>query len=393
MITFTCAKGTRMFAAAGKGLHVFSTWLGPVGIAWTPRGLCRLEIGHPTPAETRDALAAHVPGFKAPRPLPAAARSVAARIKIQLRDGAENLADIPVDMPDLSDCARKVLNELRKVPPGSVVTYGELAERSGRPNAARAVGRIMAANPVPVVIPCHRCLGANGRLTGFSAAGGTYLKARLLHVEGYVRNREHARGLAHLSRADRKLARLIRRIGPYQAVPDQRRPDWDTLVIAIVHQQLSVKAGQTIAGRVRDLTPGAGLPSPEEVLAIAPEKLRACGLSNAKVGFVRDLASRVADGRLDLRALHRLDDEAVVAELTRVKGIGEWSAHMHLIFHLGRLDILPVGDLGIRMAAARLYGLDEYATPAQLREISEKWRPYRSMGSWYLWRTLDSGGI
>jgi DNA-3-methyladenine glycosylase II len=115
--------------------------------------------------------------------------------------------------------------------------------------------------------------------------------------------------------------------------------------------------------------------------------------SNAKVGFVRDLAAHVHDGRLKLGSLKRMSDDEVIAILTRVKGIGVWSAHMHLIFHLGRLDVLPVGDLGLRMAAAKLYGLEEYATPAELTEIAEPWRPYRSMGSYYLWRGLDSGGI
>ena len=96
---------------------------------------------------------------------------------------------------------------------------------------------------------------------------------------------------------------------------------------------------------------------------------------------------------MNLRKLRHLSDDEVIATLTEVKGIGVWSAHMHLIFYLGRLDVLPVGDLGVRMAAAKLYGMDEYATAAQLVELTEKWRPYRSIGSWYLWRALDSGGI
>jgi len=246
---------------------------------------------------------------------------------------------------------------------------------------------------VPVIVPCHRCMGADGSLTGFSAAGGTVLKARLLHGEGYVRNAEYAAGLAHLQKVDQKLGRVIKRVGPYLAVPDKPMPAYDTLVRAITHQQLSVKAGQTIAGRVRNLTPGPGFPTPEEVLALDPQLLRACGLSNAKTSYVHDLAARVADGRLNLRALRKLSDDEVIKKLTEVRGIGVWSAHMHLLFHLGRLDVLPVGDLGVCAGAAKLYGLAEYATPAQLTTLAEKWRPYRSMGSWYLWQLLDAGGI
>ena len=208
-----------------------------------------------------------------------------------------------------------------------------------------------------------------------------------------MRDAEHARGLDHLAKADPKLRALIRRHGPYLARADRPRPPWEALVTAIVHQQLSVKAGQTIAGRVRALTPGAGYPTPAQMLGIDAATLRACGLSNAKAGYVHDLAARVHDGRLDLRGLRRLDDAAVVEALTTVRGIGEWSAQMYLIFHLGRLDVLATGDLGLRSAAGTLYGLGEHATPAQLTAIAEPWRPYRSIASWYLWEALDGGGL
>ncbi len=382
-----------MFKKAGQGLHVFNSLIGPVGLAWTPLGVCRLEIGAPSDEATLALLQQYYPDMPVTRPAPAAVRETVARLKAQLKGAPDTLQDVPVDLAKSSEFSRQVLRQLRRVKPGKVITYGQLAVKCKRPGAARAVGRIMGANPVPIIVPCHRCVGADGSLTGFSAGGGTDLKARLLHREGYIRNAEHAAGLAHLQKVDKKIGRVIKLVGPYLAVPDKPGPPYDTLVRAIVHQQLSVKAGRTIAGRVRDLTPGATFPTPDEMLALDPQTLRACGLSNAKTGFVRDLATRVADGRLDLKSLRRLDDDAVIAKLTEVKGIGVWSAHMHLIFHLGRLDVLPVGDLGVQMAAAKLYGLAEYATPAQLTELAEKWRPYRSLGSWYLWRALDSGGI
>ncbi len=382
-----------MFKAAGQGLYVFESFLGPVGLAWTPRGICRLEIGHPTGEATQSALEQSHPGFATARPVPEAVRDVTRRLKAQLKGGTDALTNIPVDLGHRSEFSLVVLRALRRVKPGRVISYGDLATRAKRPGAARAVGRIMGANPVPVIVPCHRCVGANGSLTGFSAAGGIVLKARLLHGEGYVRNEEYAAGLAHLQKVDKKLGRVIKKVGPYLAVPEKPMPAYDTLVRAITHQQLSVKAGQTIAGRVRDLTPGPNFPTPDEMLALDPQKLRACGLSNAKTSYVRDLAARVADGRLNLRRLRRLSDAEVIAELTEVRGIGVWSAHMHLLFHLGRLDVLPVGDLGVCAGAAKLYGLKEYATPAQLTELAEKWRPYRSMGSWYMWQLLDAGGI
>ena len=372
---------------------MFATAVGPVGLAWTRRGVCRLEVGHPDADETSAALKTACPGLPVVRKLPAEVAATRDRIKGLLRGKSDDLRYIPVDLSGCSDFSRQVLRALRQVKPGTVITYGALATKAGRPGAARAIGRIMGANPVPLIVPCHRCLGADGSLTGFSAAGGTALKARILFIEGYERDPEHARGIRHLQKTDPKIRRVIAKVGPYLPMPDKPRPPYDTLVTAIVHQQLSVKAGQTIAGRVRDLTPGPHYPSPAEMLEFPPEILRACGLSNAKVGFVRDLAAWVGDGRLKLGALRRIGDWQATGELTKVKGIGVWSAHMHLIFHLGRLDVLPVGDLGLRMAAAKLYGLEEYATPEELTEIAAPWRPYRSMGSYYLWRGLDSGGI
>ena len=382
-----------MLKFASEGWHIFTSPVGPVGLGWTRRGVCRVVFGDMEPTTIAAELQVACQGSAEVKRPAAEVVQTRDRIRGLLRGKPDDLRDIPVDLSGCSEFSRKVLRTLRGVKPGQVITYGRLAARASRPGAARAIGRIMAINPAPIIVPCHRCLGADGSLTGFSTPGGTMLKARLLFIEGYERDAEHARGIRHLQNTDPKIRRIIGQVGPYLAVPDKPSPPYDTLVTAIVHQQLSVKAGQTIAGRVRALTPGPACPTPDQTLRLKPEKLRACGLSNAKVGFVRDLASRVRDGRLKLGVLRHMTDDEVIAELTKVKGIGVWSAHMHLIFHMGRLDVLPVGDLGLRMAAARLYGLEEYAAPAELTEIAEPWRPYRSIGSYYLWRGLDSGGI
>jgi DNA-3-methyladenine glycosylase II len=368
----------------GSGRTGFDTRVGRVGFSWNPRGLERLVFGKAAGDLGGDPL------VKRPR---GPVGDVVKRVKAHLKGNLDTFRDVPVDLRDLSDTTVKVLHTLRRVGPGKVATYGELATKSGIPGASRAVGRIMGANPVPLIIPCHRCLGADGSLTGFSAEGGPQLKAWLLHIEGYERNPEHAAGLRHLKRVDKRMGKVIEMVGPYQAVPDKPAPHWETLVTAIVHQQLSVKAGQTIAGRVRALTDGPRYPEPVEMAGFDPIDLRKCGLSNAKVGYVQDLAERVYDGRLRLASLSRRSDHEVIDVLTRVKGIGEWSGHMYLIFRLGRLDVLATGDLGLRMGAGKLYGLGRHATPADLTEIAEPWRPYRSIGSWYLWRALDSGGL
>lgn len=384
---------TNDFEQAGNGCHVFASPVGPIGLVWTPRGIRRVDIGVGDEAKVAAALRAAYPDMLRVKRPPEPIRTVIRRVKAHLSGRHDSLQDIPIDCDHAAEFSRRVWRELRKIAPGKVITYGRLAERAGNPGAARAVGRIMGANPVPIIVPCHRCVGADGSMTGFSTEGGIRLKRKLLFDEGYEPNAEYRTGVAHLERRDPLMKRLIRAGGPYAPLPDKPAPPYDTLVRAIIHQQLAVKAGQTIAARVRDLTPGPRFPKPEEMLAIDDSVLRAAGLSGQKTSYVKDLAARVLDGRLKLGRLRRLDDDAVIAELVQVRGIGVWSAHMHLIFHLGRLDVLPVGDLGVRIACGKFYDLGKYATPAQVAELGEMWRPYRSMAAWYLWRGLDAGGL
>lgn len=374
-----------------SGRTIFTVDDDHVGLAWTPLGVTRLILGRDK-AAVRESLtaAADHPWLAYPK---GDVAILVKRIKAHLKGRNDDFLDVPVDLSAQSEFSRQILNNLRLIPPGQVTTYGNLATGAGRKGAARAVGRIMGANPVPLIVPCHRCLGKDGSLTGFSAEGGIAIKARLLHREGYILNERYEAGMKHLRKVDPVMKKIIHRAGPYRALPDKPQPPWDTLVTAIVHQQLSVKASRTITQRVRALTPGKRLPTPQELRNIDHDDLRAVGLSNRKAGYVKDLAVKVDEGSLDLHGLKKLDDEAVILELTKVRGIGRWSAQMHLMFHLDRLDVLPTADLGLQMGAAHFYGLDDYATPAQLEEIAAPWQPYRSMGSWYLWQGLESGGI
>jgi DNA-3-methyladenine glycosylase II len=167
---------------------------------------------------------------------------------------------------------------------------------------------------------------------------------------------------------------------------------YGTLIRSIVGQQLSTKAAATIFGRVLDLF-GGEVPAPKQLIGADPDALRAAGLSRAKVAYLRDLAERVEDGDLDLDHLTELSDEQVSEQLTAVKGLGQWTADMFLIFHLGRPDVLAVGDLGIRRAVERAYGLPEIPDAATLTRIAEPWRPYRSLGCLYLWASLDNAPV
>jgi DNA-3-methyladenine glycosylase II len=198
---------------------------------------------------------------------------------------------------------------------------------------------------------------------------------------------------AHLHRADPVLARLIDDGGPLPLEPDSRgRPEelYGALVRTIAGQQLSVKAARAIWNRLVARFDGR-TPTPEEILGDDPDELRvAAGFSRAKVAYLRSLAEHVVSGELELDRLADLPDEEVMRELTAVKGIGEWSAHMYLMFTLHRPDVLPVGDLGIRNAVRSAYGLDAVPKPAELEPLAEPWRPYRTRACLYLWRSLDN---
>jgi DNA-3-methyladenine glycosylase II len=200
---------------------------------------------------------------------------------------------------------------------------------------------------------------------------------------------DYARARRLLLRRDPVLAALIRRQGPCGLAAAQRADHFSALVRAITFQQLSTKAASTIHGRMMGLMPG-GVATPDGVAALSDDQLRAVGLSRQKTAYLRDLSEKVAGKVVDLESLDALSDEEVVAALVTVKGIGRWSAEMFLIFRLLRPDVLPVGDLGIVTAVQRAYRLRKRPSPDRLRTIGEAWRPYRSVASWYLWRSLDN---
>jgi DNA-3-methyladenine glycosylase II len=197
-------------------------------------------------------------------------------------------------------------------------------------------------------------------------------------------------GTTHLSRTDPLMRRLIRRHGACGLEPRWRRSPYQALVHAIIHQQLAGAAARTIHDRFVAAFRGGGFPAPEAVLAASDEALRAVGLSRQKASYIRDIAARTLDGTLPRTraALARLSDEEIVATLTQTRGVGRWTAEMLLVFTLGRLDVLPVDDYGVRAGYARASGRDAVA-PRELAEIGARWAPYRSIAAWYFWRAAD----
>ena len=188
------------------------------------------------------------------------------------------------------------------------------------------------------------------------------------------------------------MAGLIEQIGPLSVKARKRgRPDdaYGTLVRSITGQQLSTKAAATIYGRLTELY-GGRTPTPAEILATDPAQLRGVGLSNAKAAYLRDLAEHIVDGELPVDELAEMPDAKVIELLTAIKGLGRWTGDMFLMFHLGRPDVLPVGDLGIRKAIQIHYGLQELPKAAEMEQIAEVWRPHRTLASLYLWESLDN---
>jgi DNA-3-methyladenine glycosylase II len=192
--------------------------------------------------------------------------------------------------------------------------------------------------------------------------------------------------IVHLKKADPVLAEIIERVGPYRM--QFRDPVFSTLVRSIVYQQLSGRVALRIFERLLDLLPERQL-TPEAVLALTAEQMRACGLSGQKTKYIQDLAARTFAGELDFTLLPGMGDDEVIAALTRVKGVGVWTAHMFLIFALQRPDILPVGDLAIRTAMRKAYRMRALPKPERMEKIARAWRPWCSVASWYLWRSLD----
>jgi DNA-3-methyladenine glycosylase II len=196
--------------------------------------------------------------------------------------------------------------------------------------------------------------------------------------------------LAHLSRADKTLGRLIKKVGPCTMKPHKRRSPFVALVSAVTYQQLNGTAAKTILKRMLALYPGKRFPTPEDLLATPDERLRGAGLSRAKVAAIKDIAAKTGAGVVPAsRAITKLSNEEILERLTSVRGVGPWTVEMLLMFTLGRLDVLPATDYGVRKGFAVTYGWKELPHPKELLEYGERWRPHRSTAAWYLWRALE----
>lgn len=384
------------------GFSLFDTPIGACGIAWGGDGVVGVQLPEGRADATRARLRRRFPQA-GELPPPAAVRRAVDAIQALLRGEPADLSGVPLDMRAVPDFQRRVYEAARAIPPGATRSYGELARQLGAPGAARAVGQALGRNPFAIVVPCHRVLAAGGRMGGFSAGGGVRTKLRMLAIEGapaaaqgglfdgdgrYTYDVEAA--LAHL-RGDPPMARLIDAVGPYRLELKRTASLFGALAEAIVYQQLSGKAAATIHARVCALfpRPQQGLTA-AAIMRASDEALRGAGLSRAKLLALRDLAQRAVAGEIPSFAeAQRLDDAALVERLTAVRGIGRWTVEMLLMFRLGRPDVLPVDDYGIRKGFAVALRKRALPAPADVARRGARWSPYRSVASWYLWRATE----
>jgi methylated-DNA-[protein]-cysteine S-methyltransferase len=387
------------------GFALFDSPIGRCGIAWGARGIAAVQLPDGPDKATRARLLRRAPGASE-QPMPDEVRRAVDQILSLLRGEISELGVIPLDMEQVPPFHRRVYETARSIAPGQTLSYGDLAARLGQPGAARAVGQALGKNPFALVVPCHRVLAADGRMGGFSANGGVTTKLRLLSIErdgtrlngtaapvltvaelGY----DPVAAVAHLRDADSALARLIDTVGPFRMRVDRTSSLFLALAEAIVYQQLTGKAAATIFARVQALFPRAheGL-NPAHIRRASEAKLRGAGLSRNKLLSLRDLAEKTLAGVLpSLEEVHALDDDAIVERLTQVRGIGRWTVEMLLIFRLGRADVLPVDDYGVRKGFAVAFRKPELPTAAELERRGARWKPFRSVASWYLWRAAE----
>jgi O-6-methylguanine DNA methyltransferase len=380
-----------------KGITLFKTVIGYCGLAWNEGGIVKVQLPEYSEEATLAALTTGFEDFPYVSLASQAIKKIQKNITFLLSGQSFDLPISDLDLSIVTPFRRRVYLRASKIAPGATMSYGQLAKVLGAPNSSRAVGQALGANPFPLLIPCHRIIAANGDLRGFSAPGGLALKRYLIAVEkmpmkadsGFLYNPRKA--VDYLREVDPYMAKAIARVGEPSIVLREESTIYFSLVRAIVSQQLSVKAAGTIFRRLCDKFQSypKGLCA-QNFLLISHEELRECGLSRNKVLSIHDLSERTLSGEIPtLTKLKKMSDDEIIESLTCVRGIGQWTVEMLLIFHLGRPDVLAVDDLGLRLGHACMLGRQGETTRKELDEYGQLWRPYRSVASWYLWRFLD----
>ncbi|MGO9831262.1 MAG: MGMT family protein [Myxococcaceae bacterium] len=373
---------------------VHETPLGLCAVEWSEAGVQRLAFGRL--AELRHHWLAARGGVESRRP-PRFVREATARLRAHLSGRPQDFTSVPLDLSATSPGFQELASSLRGTPAGATLDVEQLAARLTLSTAR--VRQLLARNPLPVLLPSHRMLGPAGLLGAWG--GGEVLQERLLALEsmahpplygldGQPAPARIEEALQYLQRRDPALAVVMEQVGPYRLRLRSGHSPYEALARAILGQQISGRAAAAILARLASQFGTPGVPAPGRILGAKDGALRAAGLSAGKARAFRDLAARTLAGQVPGWAvLRRWPDERILATLTEIHGIGRWTVEMVLLFRLGRPDVLPLGDLGIRKGYARALGQGRLPSSRQLQRRGWRWRPFRSVASWYLWRALE----
>ena len=373
---------------------IFQTDFGPSAIAWSERGVTAFFLPEANEKELVKRLDAHG-ALPHAGELPPSITAAIALLEKHLAGDAQDLRIIALDLARVPPFHAKAYVAAREVLSGSKATYGSLGESMGAKNAQRAIGQAMGRNPIPVIVPCHRVVGANWDPGGFSAHGGLTTKSKLLVLEeraamGLPLSRvpfDTDRAVRELSAADAKLGQLIKRIGPPNLKARPALSVFEALAESIVYQQLHGKAAASIFARLRFAVQPF---TAEQLHRTRDAALQKAGISAGKLAALRDLAARCISGDVpELAAMQTMKDADIVDRLTAIRGIGPWTVDMILMFRLGRPDILPIGDFGVKKGFGVTFGKGEMPDDETVIKRAERWRPWRSLASWYMWRAAD----
>jgi O-6-methylguanine DNA methyltransferase len=351
---------------------VFPTVLGRMEARWKGRKLASLKFSE--------------------QPRTDCTKPLATSIQAHLAGEPQDFSDLELCYQDVSPFAQQVYRAARAVPCGSTTTYGEISKSLSKPGASRAVGTALGHNPFLIIVPCHRVLASGGKLGGFSAPGGVRTKELMLASEGVGveslwDSGELERATIHLKTCPR-LGPVIDAVGACPLKPSFPKHPFASLARSILYQQLAGSAAAAIERRVIALGSDP-FPTAQEFLQLSEERLRGAGVSGPKMATLKRLSRAVIDQQLQPDRLRYLPNSHVEEQISSVKGLGNWSARMFLLFHLGRRDVFPVKDLGIRKGVQLLFGTRDLPNPTFMERKSKPWRPYRSLASWYLWRSLE----
>lgn len=298
-------------------------------------------------------------------------------------DGKRRSFDFPV-APEGTDFQRRVWAELLKIPYGKTCSYRDIAAALGNKSACRAVGRANGANPVPVVIPCHRVIAADGNIGGYS--GGLDIKKKLLEIESeHIRYFNYGKTETdYLKSRDEHIAHVIDQTGllNYEIFPDI----YTALVHCIISQQISVKAFNTVLRQLSRITDHI---TPAAIVEIPSDELKHAGISGRKVSYIKEAAAKIISGEFDIGILQSLPDNEFCRRLCLLRGVGTWTAEMILIFSMQRRDILCFDDMGIRRGICRLFGLESIDRNA-FEYYKKLYSPYGTVASFYLWSVNNS---